>query len=70
MYSARNLRSKDRSKCKGHYPRVHYPELYILEGGYAGLYNDKELRVRSSCACKHFSDDLCSSSASRKATSR
>ncbi|KAF8326000.1 uncharacterized protein EI90DRAFT_3018747 [Cantharellus anzutake] len=37
--SAKHLRSKDRS-MNGHvYPNIHYPELYILEGGYSSYFN-------------------------------
>ena len=36
---AKHLRSKDRS-MNGHvYPNIHYPEVYILEGGYAEYYS-------------------------------
>lgn len=39
-YSAKHLRSKDRLKNVGAYPRVHYPEVYILQGGYADFYKN------------------------------
>ena len=36
---AKHFRSKDRS-LNGHvYPKIHYPEVYVLEGGYSGYYN-------------------------------
>lgn len=31
---AKHLRQKDRAMNNHNYPRIHYPELYILEGGY------------------------------------
>lgn len=33
-YSAKHLRSKDRALNNHVYPKIHYPEVYILEGGY------------------------------------
>ncbi|KAJ3733062.1 hypothetical protein DFJ43DRAFT_1038888 [Lentinula guzmanii] len=35
---AKHLRSKDRAMNNHSYPKVHYPELYILEGGYCSYY--------------------------------
>ncbi|KAI0702333.1 hypothetical protein BC835DRAFT_110253 [Cytidiella melzeri] len=35
---AKHLRSKDRSVNARMYPRIHYPEVYILEGGYCGYW--------------------------------
>ncbi|KAF8120079.1 hypothetical protein EV363DRAFT_181224 [Boletus edulis] len=35
---AKHLRSKDRAMNNHVYPRVHYPEVYILEGGYCAYY--------------------------------
>ncbi len=36
--SAKHLRSKDRA-ANGHvYPKIHYPEVYILEGGYCNYF--------------------------------
>lgn len=38
LSSAKHLRSKDRL-INGHdYPNIHYPEVYILQGGYAEYY--------------------------------
>jgi len=34
FHSAKHLRSKDRAMNNHVYPRIHYPEVYILEGGY------------------------------------
>lgn len=36
---AKHLRSKDRSMNGQVYPNIHYPEVYILEGGYAQYYS-------------------------------
>ncbi|GMK55355.1 hypothetical protein CspeluHIS016_0204110 [Cutaneotrichosporon spelunceum] len=35
---ARELRTRDRRRNEGHWPQVHYPELYILEGGYCNFF--------------------------------
>ncbi len=35
---ARHVRQQDRAANAEHYPRLHYPEVYILEGGYSGFY--------------------------------
>ncbi|THU90694.1 hypothetical protein K435DRAFT_672666 [Dendrothele bispora CBS 962.96] len=35
---AKHLRSKDRAMNNHVYPKVHYPELYILEGGYSAYF--------------------------------
>ncbi|KAJ3972432.1 hypothetical protein EV361DRAFT_984098 [Lentinula raphanica] len=36
--SAKHLRSKDRAMNNHVYPKIHYPELYILEGGYCSYF--------------------------------
>ncbi|KAF9246131.1 hypothetical protein BU15DRAFT_39576 [Melanogaster broomeanus] len=35
---AKHLRSKDRAMNNHMYPKIHYPEVYILEGGYCDYY--------------------------------
>lgn len=35
---AGHLRCKDRTVNAGHYPAVHYPDVYVLHGGYAAYY--------------------------------
>ncbi|KAJ3817996.1 Rhodanese-like domain-containing protein [Lentinula raphanica] len=35
---AKHLRSKDRAMNNHVYPKIHYPELYILEGGYCSYF--------------------------------
>ncbi|THH33017.1 hypothetical protein EUX98_g1218 [Antrodiella citrinella] len=37
---AKHLRSKDRAMNNHVYPRIYYPEVYILEGGYCQFYKD------------------------------
>ncbi|KAH9923967.1 uncharacterized protein BXZ73DRAFT_50702 [Epithele typhae] len=37
---AKHLRSKDRAMNNHVYPRVHFPELYVLEGGYSGYFHE------------------------------
>ena len=34
LHSAKHLRAKDRAVNNHVYPRIHYPEVYILKGGY------------------------------------
>ncbi|KAI0713410.1 hypothetical protein C8Q76DRAFT_620750 [Earliella scabrosa] len=43
---AKHLRSKDRAMNNHVYPRVHYPELYILEGGYSQYYQESGIRCQ------------------------
>ncbi|KAF8309849.1 Rhodanese-like protein, partial [Clavulina sp. PMI_390] len=35
---AKQFRSKDRAMNNAVYPKIHYPEVYILEGGYSNFY--------------------------------
>lgn len=37
---ARHVRSEDRTVNAEHYPRLHYPEVYILEGGYSSFFSE------------------------------
>ncbi|WVQ79118.1 hypothetical protein IAT38_001213 [Cryptococcus sp. DSM 104549] len=41
---AKHLRSRDRSINGAVYPKIYYPEVYILEGGYCGFYQDRPER--------------------------
>lgn len=41
---AKHLRSHDRGLNSMHYPRVFYPEVYVLEGGYHGFYQSRPER--------------------------
>lgn len=44
LCSAKHLRSKDRLLNIGCYPSVHYPEVYILQGGYADFWKSFPVR--------------------------
>lgn len=41
---ARHVRSQDRTVNAEHYPKLTYPEVYILEGGYSGFYAENRSR--------------------------
>ncbi|KAG7092405.1 hypothetical protein E1B28_008762 [Marasmius oreades] len=41
---AKHLRAKDRAMNNHVYPKVHYPELYILEGGYSRYFKESGAR--------------------------
>lgn len=41
---ARLVRSEDRTANAEHYPRLTYPEVYILEGGYSGFFAEHRSR--------------------------
>ncbi|KAI0831775.1 hypothetical protein BC628DRAFT_1407389 [Trametes gibbosa] len=45
---AKHLRSKDRAMNNHVYPKVHYPEVYILEGGYSQYYTECAMRCQPS----------------------
>ncbi|PSS22658.1 hypothetical protein PHLCEN_2v3024 [Hermanssonia centrifuga] len=45
---AKHLRSKDRSMNNHVYPNIHYPEVYVLEGGYCQYYEESSARCRPS----------------------
>ncbi|KAH8117589.1 hypothetical protein DFH11DRAFT_1030376 [Phellopilus nigrolimitatus] len=40
---AKHLRSKDRAMNNHNYPRIHYPEVYILKGGYSQYYQESAI---------------------------
>ena len=44
--SAKHLRSKDRALNNHVYPRIHYPELYVLEGGYSQYFHEAGQRCQ------------------------
>jgi M-phase inducer tyrosine phosphatase len=44
LFSAKHLRSKDRAINNHNYPRVHFPEVYILEGGYCQYFMESGAR--------------------------
>ncbi|KAJ7905332.1 hypothetical protein B0H14DRAFT_2326910 [Mycena olivaceomarginata] len=41
---AKHLRARDRAVNNHVYPRIHYPELYILEGGYCNYFQASSFR--------------------------
>lgn len=41
---ARHVRKQDRAVNIEHYPRLTYPEVYILDGGYSGFFTDHRER--------------------------
>jgi M-phase inducer tyrosine phosphatase len=41
---ARHVRSEDRTVNAEHYPRLTYPEVYILDGGYSAFFADHRSR--------------------------
>jgi M-phase inducer tyrosine phosphatase len=41
---ARHIRSEDRTTNAEHYPRLTYPEVYILEGGYSAFFAEHRNR--------------------------
>lgn len=43
---AKHLRAKDRAMNNHMYPKIHYPEVYILEGGYCEYYKQCASRCR------------------------
>ncbi|KAI8998987.1 hypothetical protein BD414DRAFT_407128 [Trametes punicea] len=45
---AKHLRSKDRAMNNHVYPKVHYPEVYILEGGYSQYFQECSMRCQPS----------------------
>ena len=45
---SRFLRDQDRELNKDCYPRLNYPEMYILEGGYKAFYENQMVCMRYS----------------------
>ncbi|KAK1757927.1 M-phase inducer phosphatase [Echria macrotheca] len=43
---ARHIRAEDRTANAEHYPRLTYPEVYILDGGYSGFFADHRDRCQ------------------------
>ena len=41
---ARHIRARDRNENAMHYPKLFYPEIYILEGGYSGFFAEHQGR--------------------------
>ena len=44
-YRCRFLRNKDRDLHQNCYPKLYYPEMYILEGGYKEFFAQKQVSV-------------------------
>ena len=42
---SRFLRKNDREANKECYPSLHYPEVYLLEGGYKAFYKTHQVRI-------------------------
>jgi rhodanese-related sulfurtransferase len=47
----RFLRNKDRALNEDVYPNLHYPELYLLEGGYKSFYENFKVVLFCCCCC-------------------
>ncbi|THH04561.1 hypothetical protein EW146_g10145, partial [Bondarzewia mesenterica] len=43
---AKHLRSKDRALNNHCYPKIHYPEVYVLEGGYCQYFKERSARCQ------------------------
>jgi len=41
----RYFRSEDRNIHERSYPELHYPEIYLLEGGYKAFYEYSKVRI-------------------------
>jgi M-phase inducer tyrosine phosphatase len=46
LFSAKHLRAKDRAMNNHVYPKIHYPEVYILEGGYCQYFKTSAPRCQ------------------------
>jgi M-phase inducer tyrosine phosphatase len=46
-HSAKHFRAKDRARNLPQYPKLHYPELYILEGGYCSYFSAYPVSIGS-----------------------
>ena len=42
-YRYRFLRSQDRELNKNNYPKLNFPEVYLLDGGYKTFYNAQQM---------------------------
>ncbi len=41
----REIRERDRLLNQHQYPKLHYPEIYLLEGGYKNFYEQHDVRI-------------------------
>lgn len=44
-FRARFLRNMDREENKQYYPHLHYPEIYILHGGYKNFFETQKVNI-------------------------
>ncbi len=44
QFSLRYFRSEDRNIHEKSYPKLHYPEIYLLEGGYKAFYEYSKVK--------------------------
>jgi M-phase inducer tyrosine phosphatase len=58
---ALHLRRRDRELNKNSYPRLHYPEMYILEGGYSTFHNEYAHHATTYVGMKHEDHKACAS---------
>ena len=45
VYRSRCLRETDRRKNGMDFPKLYYPELYLIEGGYRAFYNNHQVSL-------------------------
>jgi hypothetical protein len=45
LFSLRYFRSEDRTIHERSYPKLHYPEIYLLEGGYKAFYEYSKVKI-------------------------
>lgn len=45
IFSLRYFRSEDRNIHERSYPELHYPEIYLLEGGYKSFYEYSKVKI-------------------------
>ena len=53
MCRCRFLRETDRRKNGMHFPKLYYPELYLLEGGYKAFFKDYQVTCMDCCLHNH-----------------
>ncbi|ORY87106.1 hypothetical protein BCR37DRAFT_385521 [Protomyces lactucae-debilis] len=58
---ALHLRRRDRELNAHQYPKLHYPEMYILDGGYSTFHNEYAHHATSYVGMKHEDHKACAS---------
>lgn len=53
----REIRERDRALNKQAYPRLHYPEMYLLEGGYKSFFESFETKCEPKCYVQMLDDN-------------